>query len=296
VAAGSSVANNPIVITSFGCAGGGGTGYAITICPTTAMTPTQRAAFDNAAARWGTLITADVPDTPVSIASSACSTGSPRLNMTVDDLIIFAAIEPIDGVGSILGSAGWCFRRNAGLPLVGIMRFDVADVNNLEATNRFGAVILHEMGHVLGIGTMWTSLGLLKNPSNAGSPVDTYFSGAGGAIGFDAIGGLTYTSGLKVPVENTGGAGTINSHWREAVLQNELMTGFLNAGTNPLSELTVRSLGDVGYSVNVAGADPLFLALALRAGLNEPVFPLGDDTYTGPQYTVDLRGRILKIR
>jgi hypothetical protein len=33
------------------------------------------------------------------------------------------------------------------------------------------------------------------------------------------------------------------------------MTGFLNSGGNPLSRVTVASLADLGYSVNLAAAD-----------------------------------------
>jgi hypothetical protein len=287
---------SPIVFTAVGCSGGGGAGYGITLCVTTPMTAGQRAAFENAAARWQNHVLSDLPDLPVNIPAGSCAANSPRLAMTVDDLVIFAAIENIDGVGNILGSAGWCLRRDPGLPIVGVMRFDVSDVNNLEASGRLGSVILHEMGHVLGIGTLWTSTGLLKNPSSVGAPLDTYLSGTSAVVGFNAIGGTTYTAGLKVPVENQFGSGTINSHWRESVLQNELMTGFLNSGMNPLSELTLRSLEDIGYTVNVTGADPLFLALTLRVGIEAPGLPLGDDIYAGPQYTIDVRSRLVRIR
>src|SRR4051794_6205534 len=49
-----------------------------------------------------------------------------------------------------------------------------------------------------------------------------------------------------VPVENTGGPGTRDSHWREAVFGNELMTGFVGPAGNPLSRTTVGSLQDLG--------------------------------------------------
>jgi hypothetical protein len=39
-------------------------------------------------------------------------------------------------------------------------------------------------------------------------------------------------------------------------MTNELMTGFLNAGTNPLSAVTIESVADLGYAVNVGAADP----------------------------------------
>jgi Bacterial Ig-like domain (group 1)/Leishmanolysin len=292
--AGSGVTGSPVTFSAAGCQAGAGSGYGITLCFNSSMTASQRAAFENAATRWQGLVTGDLSNIAVSQASGFCGSTSPSLSMTVDDLLIFAAVESIDGVGGVLGSAGPCWIRNTGfLSIVGTMRFDAADVAGLEASGQFGSVILHEMGHVLGIGSLWTYLGLLQSPSSAGSVLDTYFSGAGGITGFNNIGGSTYTGGQKVPVENTGGAGTINGHWRESVLANELMTGWLNSGvSNPLSELTVRSLGDMGYTVNVAGADAFFLTLSLRNdGAEEDGILLMDDIYRGPIHRVDEQGR-----
>jgi hypothetical protein len=177
------------------------------------------------------------------------------------------------------------------------MRFDAADVAALESSGRLGSVILHEMGHVLGIGTLWPSLGLVHDPSAVGTPLDTWFSGTGGLAGFHEIGGATYTGGQKVPVENAGSAGRMNVHWREGVLANELMTGTLNAGSNPLSLLSVRSLADLGYTVNAAGADPFFLALTLRGGRDdEDALQLIGDVEAGPIYQQDEQGRVTRIR
>ena len=292
----------PLVFSAAGCEGGGGTGFAITVCYLTPLTPTQQKAFVDAAARWGKIITSDLPDVPAGvIPENACGTGSPSIGIPIDDMLIFAAVTTIDGPGGILGSAGPCvIRAPAGLPVVGTMRFDVADVTNLEAQGTLSSVILHEMGHVIGIGSYWAFKGLLQNPSTAGNQLDTYFSGTNGIAGFNDIGGATYTGGQKVPVENTGGGGTINVHWRESVLQNELMTGFLNPGSNPLSMVTVSSLVDLGYTVDTTQADPFSLTLSLRA----PVFDLGapgtvslgNDGYAGPLWTTDSRGRITRIR
>jgi Leishmanolysin/Bacterial Ig-like domain (group 1) len=292
---GSSIAGNPVVISATSCAGGG-SGFKITLCFITPMTPAQRTVFEDAAARWGSLVTGDLPDFVANFATGFCGTNSPRVSLTIDDLLIFARVEAIDGAGGVLGSAGWCARRAGGLPIIGTMRFDSADLAQLEANGKLAAVILHEMGHVLGIGSMWSQVGLLQNASPVGGPpLDTYFSGPSAIVGFDAIGGTTYTGGQKVPVENQFGSGTINAHWRESVLANELMTGFIGS-TNPLSVLTVRSLEDLGYTVNTAGADPFFLTLTLRAESAEQLTPLGDDVYRGPGYSVDTRGRIVRIR
>ncbi|HVG44590.1 MAG TPA: leishmanolysin-related zinc metalloendopeptidase [Longimicrobium sp.] len=296
--AGGDVADNPVIFGAVGCKGGGGVGYAITLCYVTPMTAAQRAVFEDAAARWAGLITGDVADVAGTIPGGSCGEGSPSLDLNFDDLVIFAGIEDIDGPGSILGQAGWCYRRTASLPVLGLMQFDAADVATLQTNGQLGNVILHEMGHVLGIGSLWTTLGLLQNPSTPTSVLDTYFSGTNGVAAFNAIGGNTYTGGQKVPVENTGGAGTVNSHWRESVLQNELMTGYLSsAGPNPLSVLTVRSLADLGYTVNVAGADAFFLTLSVRApGSPEPRrLRLENDEWKGPRYTIDRQGRRTRV-
>ncbi|HEX5872416.1 MAG TPA: leishmanolysin-related zinc metalloendopeptidase, partial [Longimicrobium sp.] len=288
----------PVVFRGVGCEGGGGAGYAMTLCFTTAMTATQRAAFTSAAARWSGIITADIPDLPGSIPTGACGDASPSMNHVFDDLLIFATVEPIDGPSGILGQAGWCARRSGGgLPVLGLMRFDAADMNSLEAGGGLASVILHEMGHVLGIGTLWQSMGLLHNPSAPGNVQDTYFSGAQAIVGFDAIGGTTYTGGQKVPVENTGGAGTANGHWRESVLGRELMTGFLNNGPNPLSVLTVRSLTDLGYTVNPASADAFSLTLSMQgAETATRQLRMVNDLYTGPRFTIDRQGRRTRIQ
>ena len=72
---------------------------------------------------------------------------------------------------------------------------------------------------------------------------------------------LRGTGPRDVPVENTGGPGTADGHWRDSVFVTELMTGFVSApGTkNPLSRVTAASLQDLGYKVDMAAADPYAL-------------------------------------
>jgi hypothetical protein len=291
------ITGGPLELRGVGCSGGGDTGsYAITLCITTSMTPSQRAAFTNAANRWGQIVIGDLPASAGALPENSCG-ANPSANFTYDDVVIFAAVSVIDGPGSVLGQAGPCFIRTTGkLPVIGTMQFDVADLAALESANQLGNVILHEMGHVLGIGSLWEDFNLLQNLSSAGSPLDTYYTGAGGLLGFDAIGGTTYTRGQKVPVENTGGPGTVNSHWRESVLANELMTGFLNSGSNPLSVLTVRSLTDMGYQVAVSAADPFSLTLSLQAGVGTKALRLHDDVFRGPRYTLSPRGEYARLR
>lgn len=286
----------PVVFRGAGCEGGGA-GYTMTVCFTTTMTAAQRGVFQTAAARWGTVITADLPNSIAKIPADDCLEDSPALDMTIDDLVILASIEPIDGPGEVLGAAGPCYIRDVSeLPVMGVMFFDVADVAQLEANGGLASVILHEMGHVLGIGSMWDYLGLLRNPSDA-VVRDTWYAGTEGLAGFNAIGGATY-SGLKVPVENTGGEGTANAHWRESLLGSELMTGYLSAGSNPMSLLTVRSLTDLGYTVSTAAADNFSVTLSLRAGGGTPrgTIRMHNDLYRGPLRTISRQGRVTRLR
>ena len=210
----------------------------------------------------------------------------------MDDVLILITLEPIDGAGSVLGAAGPCFIRNGTrLPVAGLMKFDTADLDVLESGGLLQVVILHEMGHVLGFGTIWSDLNLLADPSLSGG-TDPHFTGAQAIAAFDDIGGANYIASAKVPVEDMGGEGTADAHWRESVFGNELMTGFVEASTNALSRVSVASMADLGYAVNLAGADPFTLAPGLRAfSPRGPRVQLKNDLLRLPLRVVDEGGR-----
>jgi hypothetical protein len=219
------------------------TGYTIEVRFTGGLSDAQRAAFTRAADRWTHVIVGDLPDVIVD-------------GETINNLLILAEGAPIDGVGTILGQAGPTRLRPASagpaafLPAKGEMTFDTADLDKMEADGTLNDVITHEMGHVIGIGTIWTNKKLLKG-ATMNNPT---FVGPNAMREYGQL--RSSTSPLPVPVENTGGVGTRNSHWRDLVFGNELMTGFVGAAGNPLSRMTVASLQDIGYSVNMNAAEP----------------------------------------
>lgn len=268
-------------------------------------TAAQDAAFQAAADRWEAIIVGDVFDVDFSanpVPADDCIEGQAEIADIVDDVRIYVRILPDDGVGGVLARAGPCsIRAVTFIPLIGFMDFDQADLEKLELDGDMLSVVLHEMGHVLGIGTIWSLKGLLQNPSQPDSPgVDTHFSGARAIAAFDAAGGGSYTDGQKVPVENVAGPGSADGHWRESVLDTELMTPFLDGLVlNPLSAITIESLADLGYAVDVNQAEAfsmVFPALFRAPAVGSRIIDLSGDIRRGPIAVVDRNGRIVEVR
>jgi hypothetical protein len=247
-------------------------------------------AFAQAEVRWERVITGDLPDGRVNVPAGTCGTGTPALNEVVDDVLILADFRNIDGPKNVLAQAGPCLIRDGNndnqfevgdLPGVGAMTVDNDDLDFLEQNDVLRGAVLHEMGHVLGIGSLWGSMGLLADPSVGDSTADTHFTGAKALAAFNAAGGAGYPD-AKVPVENTNGPGTANSHWRESVFDTELMTGFLDLGANPLSAVTAASLADQGYQVDQTKVDAYRLPGSLRAEARRPSVALPGDVLKLP--------------
>jgi hypothetical protein len=209
------------------------------------LTQPQMDAFKGAADRWSRMIVGDLPSVLVD-------------GEVIDDVLILAQGAEIDGPGRILGQAGPTHVRPAAagdaafIPAKGRMTFDTADLEQMEQEGTLNDVIVHEMGHVIGSGTIWDDKGFLKgrgteNPTFEGqSAMEEY-----GKLRGDGTGPPT-----PVPVENEGGPGTRDSHWRESVFRYELLTGRIGEAGNPISHVSVGSLQDLGYVVDMNAAEP----------------------------------------
>jgi len=217
------------------------------------FTQQQQDLFQAAADRWEEIIVGDIPDVFV-----------PGVGQ-VDDIVIDLQSFTLDGPGGVLGQTGLIAARiGTFLPSAAFVQFDTADLNSLESSGQLLNVAIHEMAHALGFGTIWENLGLTSGVGGA----DPRFLGTRSVQEFNLRFGTNQTS---VPLENTGGAGTANVHWRESILTNELMTGFLNPGVNPITRLTVAQFADIGYQVDFTAADSLNLtSFSALNSVNDP--------------------------
>ncbi len=172
-----------------------------------------------------------------------------------DDLVITADLDAIDGVGGILGQAGPTgVRTDSGLTAVGQMIFDEADAQSYYDAGLFDDIVLHEMMHVMGFGTLWDRNGLVSTEIDDGGtkkPTDDILT----SEYTGAAANLAFPEDTFILVETDGGAGTAGGHWDEETYFDELMTGYIGYldstgtydDTNYLSDWSVASLADLGY-------------------------------------------------
>ena len=200
----------------------------------------QKHALQWVSRRWMSIITEDLPDYEFAQDwSGTCGEHSFEIpsGERVDDLRIYVSrFEDADGPA---GHGGVSLLRDTRLPIVGCMTFNTKFLYWLVTG-------LHETGHVLGFGQIWGHLGFRQDYSQDDPSADTHFNGPLAIAAFNDAGGGDYT-GAKVPVQKMDG-----SHWRDSVLEGEIM----GPGGGPaLSAITVQSLADLGYGVDVTQAD-----------------------------------------
>jgi Leishmanolysin len=194
--------------------------------------------FQSAAKRWDSIVVQGLPNVTKNPRWPKPLQGCSYPNV-INDVYICGVYTTIDGLNGILGSAGPTIIRSDDpkLPILGRLKLDIVDVASMRIDGTLAAVILHEIGHVLGIGTLWKTNGLI-NATQASCP----YSGTNANREYSSLTGCS-----RVPIEAIGGDRTNCSHFDDYCLQTELMTGVISS-TNPLSKITVAALQDVGYT------------------------------------------------
>ena len=223
-------------------------GFQIDLTFGAGVTPAVMTAARAAATRWQQIISSDVP-------------GKTTAGVFVDDITInvqmglLADPAGTDGPGGTLANAGpTASRTNAnGLPYQAEAGIDPADANNA----RLKDILTHEFAHALGFPD---AKGFKRYVSGS------FFTGSNALREFKIFAPAGAPTAIAVPLETTGGTGTAGGHWLETVFGNELMTGFLDRGVNPISRITVGAFQDMGYTVNYNSADSYRMPGAAVAG------------------------------
>lgn len=235
------------------------------------------ALVEAAVRRWETLVLGDLPDMRIQGTPAGCPGLLLHQGRNVDDLLIFVVIGPT--AQGVLADTDVCLRRpGSGLPLVARI---TVNAQAAEASSGVTRAMLHEIAHALGIGTAWPSA-LVRERDG-----DLRFLGRSAESAFHlALGQEAGPAARGVPLEMGGGASQARGHWRESVLDRELLTPLNNSSLTspveqPLSAITIAALRDLGYVVNDAAADPFPAAPAAS-----PVRPVGGG---GPPRYISIR-------
>ena len=144
-------------------------------------------------------------------------------------------------------------------------------------------ILVHELGHAIGIGTLWTNIevsenGLIDNPFLLRETQPNTYNLYEKAVrkycqcAFPNVNlNMEPWPRTKIPLENTGGAGTSSAHWEDLFrpastapfgdrdsypgLSNDIMGGYFDTAINYIiSSITIQNLADMGYeAINPEG-------------------------------------------
>ena len=223
--------------------------------------PVRRAAMEEAARIWESFIQDEFPDVPAGVSftianpSNSAMTETITLTDPIDDLLIFVGAEAL---GGSLGRAGFDGSDAAGdifsarisgnfrgtgpvtnfEPWVGVARFDpnVAWSFDLAGPvagfNDFLSVAVHEIGHILGVGT------------------SAIFDQLGATGVFDAFNARAVNGGNPIPLESD--LGHVLDGFRNGTV---VMDPTIQIGTRKLpTNIDLALLSDIGYEI--AGFTP----------------------------------------
>lgn len=203
--------------------------------------------FKKARSRWSQIINSDLRDQvpPVIKQRLPCGTYPKR----IDDLYICASYQKIDSSGGLWAYARTLYeRRSNGFSYVGELVFDLDDMDYIRGKNRLYDLIVHEMGHIIGV-----SRNTFENKNLVTTTGDRCdYIGVNANREYKKI-----TNCNAVPMKLDGDDFFSKcQHWDDFCLGNEIMTGFLSGDTQPISTITIGALNDIGYNVNYNNADP----------------------------------------
>ncbi len=259
----------------------------IRIIDTPGLTAEDSAEVLTSSARWTKVLRTDLP--PVTITETDSVVCGDRITGTIDDLLINVIIQHIDGPGNIIGSAAPCVIRAASmLPAVGLVTLDAADFVGIRP-GLLGDAMAHQIGHILGIGTLWTAKGLI-NGVYTGPFARTAYHGL-------APSGETFFSHPSIPISggDVPGNGPFSrtvGHW--VGVGAEMMGMSVERGI-ALSAISIAGLRDLGYTASDAEAEPLNFPSLLRSLMGSPTVAGYEVMPNSGLWVVDQSSRLWRV-
>ena len=210
-------------------------------------TDADKEVIQRAIDRWEEVIVGDVPDTSVTYLYLdrlvLKHEGYTDPTFYVDDIrITFVAYDWDTFWGSNSSAITWVtgdmFRSNHGPPFYGTVLSDIRSDDPY-----FYEVMLHEIGHVLGLVSDPISIPYGEYPNE----IPGFWVGAAGRRAF---------GNRNVPLALNSSGGN-SSHWDGSAVGDELMADrWTYPYASPLSVLSISALEDLGYEVDYSKADP----------------------------------------
>ncbi len=243
------------------------------------FSPAEQAMMRAAADRWEQLVLHGTPpnselpksvrDSCLAVIGPSSSEISPELRDVdlFDGLLVF--VRHPHEESNHLGWGGPCYWGSR-LPNYGFVLVNDFNLDSLVNHGALTQLMTHELGHVLGLGTLWRprSEQLLRpgpehcnNTSLEPGLLRTY-KGPGAVAEYQVLGGEG-----EPPVDAS------CTHWHEETFGNEMITpntllGDAASNPDPVSRMTLGALTDLGYTVDMEQADDYSLPTA-SAGLQE---------------------------
>lgn len=262
--------------------------FPITLVPQARVSEDVLRAAQRAVARWQQVIAQTVgqwtPTRQDSAQAGRCFSTAQPFSGNWQGLTVYLVEGHLPS--PTVGRGGPCTNRPSvtgelfqGLPIEGVVELDSAFVagtrQSLGGERLREDLLMHELGHVLGIGTLWPGFdGFRHLAGDASAPV---FTGAQAAAASAALG---FPPGL-VPVQGGAVSDGGRGHWRTSVYGAEIMTHVLSQSGGVLSAITIASLADLGFIVRPDAA-MVTSAAALAPHMYGPISPVARfDTFWG---------------
>ncbi len=217
--------------------------------------------MERVAVKWRRIIRSAPAGETVRLQLGECRNAVP-VSQFISGVRVLVKIDSLRQ--NVLAQGGPCVMRPNGLPLLGTIQLNYFYYNTL-SDRKLDDLIMHEVGHVLGIGSLWGRgqyAALVVGDSNA---VDPIFVGPNTLGAFARLGGSARFTGRRVPIEIQ-----VLGHWRTGASGGELMAPSLTTAPQPTSAVTVAALRDLGWNVEPEAYEEYQLPSNVLAGLVSP--------------------------